>query len=653
MSGDHAIVGAYGDDDTGSASGSAYVFRNVAGNWQQVAKLTAADAAAGDYFGYSVAVSGDHAIVGAYGDDDTGSASGSAYVFRNVAGNWQQVAKLTAADAAAGDYFGYSVAVSGDHALVGVYAGDDTGSASASAYVFRNVAGNWQQVAQFTAADAAAGDYFGYSVAVSGDHAIVGALGDDDTGSASGSAYLSALPGMGDCDGNGQPDDCQLLPPGVRAVRPTSVVAVGSNFTGFGLHWGNAFGTLQSALAAAALDPSITQLWLASGTYRPDVGPVQNSGDRAATFSLRSNLAIYGGFACGDDELSDRDPLARPTILSGDLAGNDGPNFAGNGENSYHIVTAGPGVDATAVLDGVTIAGGVANGPGVAFRGGGLLCEGASPTISNCIFVGNYAGSGGAAYNQASSEAVYHRCVFSGNIAAGDGGAVVNEGGQTKYRSCLFSGNTSISGTGGAAYNVFSSVAYFSNCTISGNTALLGGGLGNNLASQAIVSNCILWNNEPSQIDLLTFNDTIVVTHSDIQGNWIGPGNTNSNPLFIDSDGADNVPGTLDDDFHIPLWSPCIDRGEPGYVPPAGATTDIDGEQRVLGCRVDMGADEVSLGAAHSGDVDGNGETETNDVSLFVNVLLNGSGNCAADVNNDGNVNGLDVAFFVQLLLAP
>ncbi len=196
LSGDTALVGADGDDDDGSSSGSAYIFeRNNGGldNWGEVAKLTASDGAASDYFGTSVALSGDTALVGAYHDDDNGSSSGSAYIFtRNQGGadNWGEAAKLTASDGAAYDEFGRSVALSGDAALVGAY-GDE--GFIGSAYLFeRNNGGadNWGEVVKLTASDGAAADYFGNSVALSGDTALVGAFGDDDDGSESGSAYL-------------------------------------------------------------------------------------------------------------------------------------------------------------------------------------------------------------------------------------------------------------------------------------------------------------------------------------------------------------------------------------------------------------------------------------------------------------------------------
>ncbi|MCA9249557.1 MAG: FG-GAP repeat protein, partial [Phycisphaerales bacterium] len=190
LSGDIAVIGAHLDDDDGSSSGSAYVFREVGGAWQQIAKLTAPNGADGDFFGRSVSISGNTAVVGAPGNDFGGPGSGLAYVFREVAGVWQYVNYLSAPDAVSGDFFGDSVALSGDTVVIGADRDDDSGGSSGSAYVFREVAGVWQQLAKLTAADAAANDSFGFSVALSGDTAVIGALGDDDGGSGSGSAYV-------------------------------------------------------------------------------------------------------------------------------------------------------------------------------------------------------------------------------------------------------------------------------------------------------------------------------------------------------------------------------------------------------------------------------------------------------------------------------
>jgi uncharacterized repeat protein (TIGR02543 family) len=195
LSGDTVVVGARGDD---SSKGSAYVFVRPAGVWATTstytARLTASDGVAWDNFGYSVAItiSGDTVVVGAYSDD---SEKGSAYVFVRPVGGWvdmTETAKLTASDGEAGDRFGYSVAISGDTVVVGAY-GDDIGNNDnqGSAYVFVRPGGGWATTstytARLTASDGAAWDHFGASVAISGDTVVVGAYGDD---SGKGSAYI-------------------------------------------------------------------------------------------------------------------------------------------------------------------------------------------------------------------------------------------------------------------------------------------------------------------------------------------------------------------------------------------------------------------------------------------------------------------------------
>ncbi len=150
-------------------------------------KILASDAAANDFFGYSVSMSEDYAIVSAYLDDDNGSNSGSAYIFHKTSNTWTQQAKILASDAAANDIFGHSVSISGDYAIVGA---DGNGSSSGSAYIFHRSGTVWTQQAKILASDAAANDFFGGSVSISGDYAIVGADGNDDNGSSSGSAYI-------------------------------------------------------------------------------------------------------------------------------------------------------------------------------------------------------------------------------------------------------------------------------------------------------------------------------------------------------------------------------------------------------------------------------------------------------------------------------
>ena len=193
VSGDVIVVGARGDPAKGPDAGAAYVFeRNLGGtnNWGRVTKLLASDGAPNDSFGFSVAVAGDVVAVGAVGDD---SSRGAVYVFeRNIVGvnAWQQVRKLVPTDVAAGFDFGCSVAVAGDVIVAGAYGCNTYGSLSGAAYVFeRNLDGidTWKQTRKLLPPYGEANYFFGRSVAVDGDVAVVGAYGVDDN---LGAAYV-------------------------------------------------------------------------------------------------------------------------------------------------------------------------------------------------------------------------------------------------------------------------------------------------------------------------------------------------------------------------------------------------------------------------------------------------------------------------------
>ena len=149
--------------------------------------MTASDSVSGDYFGISVSVSGDTAIVGAYFDDDNGYQSGSAYIFVQSGLSWSHQAKLTASDGASGAKFGLSVSVSGNTAVVGANHDDDNGENSGSAYVFERQGTAWSQISKLLAQGGASQDNFGHSVSVSGNSIVVGAHGDDVY---QGSAYV-------------------------------------------------------------------------------------------------------------------------------------------------------------------------------------------------------------------------------------------------------------------------------------------------------------------------------------------------------------------------------------------------------------------------------------------------------------------------------
>jgi hypothetical protein len=187
ISGDVAVIGAKGDADEGGSTGSAYVFRYNGSVWEEEYKLLASDGASGDEFGYSVAIDGDVAVIGTPFDDDNGSSSGSAYVFRFQGSSWSQEPKLTSSDGAMDGHFGYSVAISGDTVVVG---------ASGSAYAYRFNGASWEQDEKLLPADGLAGDGFGWSVAASGDTVVVGAHLDDDAAANSGSAYVFRFDGL-------------------------------------------------------------------------------------------------------------------------------------------------------------------------------------------------------------------------------------------------------------------------------------------------------------------------------------------------------------------------------------------------------------------------------------------------------------------------
>ena len=188
------------------SAGAAYVFTkdSVTGVWSQAAKLTASDGSPLAYLGYSVAVDGDTVLAGAFGSytEFGRTGNGSAYVFAKPASGWadgNETTKLTASDLQPSDYFGFSVALDGDTAVIGARQHNDpgTGAGSGAAYVFTRASGVWGEKAKLTASDAAAGDNFGVSVAVEDDTVVVGSWQDDDNGRNSGSAYVFEKPALG------------------------------------------------------------------------------------------------------------------------------------------------------------------------------------------------------------------------------------------------------------------------------------------------------------------------------------------------------------------------------------------------------------------------------------------------------------------------
>jgi hypothetical protein len=177
IDGDYAIAGAYGDNINGSAmQGSSYIFHRSANGWVQQAKLIASDGAAFDKFGAYVAISGNYAIVGANGADINGKTDqGAAYVFIRNGNNWTQQAKLTASDGEENDLFG-KVAIEGNRIVIGApYDHIGSNNGQGSVYVFVRNGTTWSQTAKLLSSDGASLDQFGYDVDISGDYIVVGA----------------------------------------------------------------------------------------------------------------------------------------------------------------------------------------------------------------------------------------------------------------------------------------------------------------------------------------------------------------------------------------------------------------------------------------------------------------------------------------------
>jgi hypothetical protein len=205
ISGDTIVVGAKGDAAGGTDAGAAYVFERDSGgpgNWGQVAKLVAVDAAAGANFGNSSSIDGDLILVGAFLDDGAAIDSGSAYIFeRDLGGpdSWGQRAKLAPSDGAFEDKAGLSVSIHGWTAVIGAGWHDAVADEAGAVYVFdRNRDGQdaWGEVVKWTASDGDAEDYLGHTgVAVADGRVLVGAYGDDGpVGENEGSVYVFGTP---------------------------------------------------------------------------------------------------------------------------------------------------------------------------------------------------------------------------------------------------------------------------------------------------------------------------------------------------------------------------------------------------------------------------------------------------------------------------
>lgn len=411
-----------------------------------------------------------------------------------------------------------------------------------------------------------------------------------------------------------------------------------------GSSWTNAFTKLQDALFQAC--PNITQIWVAKGTYYPDEGGGKINNDRLAYFTMKNNLAIYGGFNGTESQLSERNFATNETILSGDIDQNDAANFTNNSGNSYHVVANyDTSLTHTAILDGFTITGGNANysgnDPSLALNknGGGIINMSSSPVINNCKFLGNSSiNLGGGAYND-SAQVNFNNCTFTTNSAAMNGGAVYNTSTvfytDVNFYNCSFFTNTA-AGDGGGIYNDYlistkvvnskfvlnvhdaidngsSTSLNIINTIFSRNTGspivngivptggvVVGGATG----SSAVITNCSFSQNEASVVNnsgnMYVYNSIsdkpitdnsgsvhdFIIKNSDalaIDLSKNNYSNIGANPLFVDP---------VHDNLRLQAGSPAIDKGDNVYN---SELFDLDGNPRKFGV-IDMGAYEYGSG---------------------------------------------------------
>ena len=295
------------------------------------------------------------------------------------------------------------------------------------------------------------------------------------------------------------------------------------------------------------------------------------------------------------------------TILSGDLQGNDQWGNLNLNENSYHVVT-GPADGLPALLDGVTITGGNADGAYPHHYGGGLYNPDGKLQVVNCTFRANTGVWGGALMNFGPSIVLVN-CQLAGNRALMLGGGLYNYEGAVTLTNCRVVGNTAayaeIAG-GAALYNLNGSLTLL-DCTVADNSSPTGRAIASFTWGPAVsvgvkVANSILYNGGNELWS--NIREAVDVTYSDVQGGWTGTGNISTDPQFTRL-GMRNLEGEwIDGDYRLKTASPAIDAGSSAALPVDsldldgdGNVTeplpyDLDNEARVEGTGVDMGAYE-------------------------------------------------------------
>ncbi len=364
--------------------------------------------------------------------------------------------------------------------------------------------------------------------------------------------------------------------------------------TNDGTPWSNAFQGVSGVRNALSVAGAGDAVWVTHGTYLPT-----DSADRAVSLNPPGGVGLFGGFDGTEEAIGERDVVANLTLLSADLAGDDGPSFANREDNSFHVLRIeNPGVQ----VNGFTIRGGMASDePGLGGGGGIRVAPESDPLVKRCRIIENEADMGGGVWVERGGR--FEDCEFSQNraislgISTGGGvhAAITLVGGQPTFTNCLFIGNAASRGGGIAGDH---SEYELVNCTLVANRTTAdtigGGAFLEGTFGRATISNCALWANAgtagsdaetaqvwtPSDPLFLTLNHCCIQSYAGVLPAE-GAGNFATDPLFIDEFGADGVPGSGDEDLRLGIGSPLIDAGLNAAVP-SNVTLDFDGLPRFV-----------------------------------------------------------------------
>lgn len=443
-------------------------------------------------------------------------------------------------------------------------------------------------------------------------------------------------------------------------VGPTQVIYVDKDATSSpfnGTTWAKAYKELRDGLAAAWAGDEVR---VAEGTYTP------SPGSRAASFALTGGVRVKGGYAGNGHPNPDaRDVSAYPTVLGGDLMGDDLWGILNRDDNSYHVVTSSASSPAP-VLDGFTLAAGQADGTYPHQYGGGLFVTGGNPVLIDCTLRGNAAVFGGALACLGGSASMGN-CTIGGNRALLLGGGAYMQDGNLGLVNALVVGNSA-----GLAETMGSSAIY----TVNGSLSLEGCTVADNVGTQGQAIAGYVWGLPPTDTIRVTnsilvnggneisVNDTSIVTvaYSNVLGGWIGTGNLDADPEFVDP-GQFSIEGEwINGDYRLQSTSPCIDQGSQAWLPTdvldldrdgdAGEVlpVDRDGGVRVQSGQVDMGAYERAGSGPGPGPGPGPGWLPVTTIQVQYDVPANPPG-FPITVSAGPLFNTVEVNFQAELML--